>query len=176
MCLRERAQDVSVDYIDAEKGLPILFEFAVGAIDRGCPLSFVSQFPGEDEILIPPFSYLEVTGAPFSMDTDKGVVTVYPARINCNLKARTIDKIESSRRDELLAQHPYLVAEFERDVPAVKRCFRRRSPASTNYINSRRQEDANSMISARLFVPRKQPGTSCIVCAYALDRHLLFSA
>ena len=120
MCLRERAQDVSVNYIDAEKGLPILFEFAVGAIDRGCPLSFVSQFPGEDEILIPPFSYLEVTGAPFSMDTEKGVVTVYPARINCNLKARTIDQIESSRRDELLAQHPYLVAEFERDVPAVK--------------------------------------------------------
>ena len=67
MCLRERAQDVSVNYIDAEKGLPILFEFAVGAIDRGCPLSFVSQFPGEDEILIPPFSYLKVTGAPFSM-------------------------------------------------------------------------------------------------------------
>ena len=120
MCLRERAQDVSVDYIDAEKGLPILFQFDVGAIDRGCPLSFLSQFPGEDEILIPPFCFLEVTGSPFSMDTEKGVVTVYPARINCNLKARTIDQIESSRRDELLAQHPYLVAEFERDVPAVK--------------------------------------------------------
>ena len=69
-------QDVSVSYINMEKGLPILFEF--------------------------------------------DVVTVYPARINCNLKARTIDQIESSRRDELLAQHPYVVAEFERDVPAVE--------------------------------------------------------
>ena len=127
MCLRERAQDVSVNYIDAEKGLPILFEFAVGGIDRGCPLSFLSQFPGEDEILIPPFSYLEVTGAPFSMDTKKGVVTVYPARINCNLKARTIDQIESSRRDELLAQHPYLVAEFERDVPAVEEMLQKKN-------------------------------------------------
>ena len=127
MCLRERAQDVSVDYINAEKGLPILFEFEVSAIDRGCPLSFVSQFPGEDEILIPPFSYLEVTGAPFSMDTKKGVVTVYPARINCNLKARTIDEIESSRRDELLAQHPYLVAEFERDVPAVEEMLEKKN-------------------------------------------------
>lgn len=126
MCLRERAQDVSVDYIDAEKGLPILFEFDVGAIDRGCPLSFVSQFPGEDEILIPPFSYLEVTGAPFSMDTEKGVVTVYPARINCNFQARTIDQIASSRRDELLAQHPYLVAEFERDVPAVQKMLKKK--------------------------------------------------
>ena len=129
MCLRERAQDVSVDYIDAEKGLPILFEFDVGAIDRGCPLSSLSQFPGEDEILIPPFSYLEVTGAPFSMDTEKGVVTVYPARINCNLKARTIDEIASSRRDELLAQHPYLVAEFKRDVPAVKVMLGKKNPA-----------------------------------------------
>ena len=114
-----RAQDVSVSYINTEKGLPILFQFDVGAIDRGCALSFLSQFPGEDEILIPPFSFLEVTGAPFSMDTPKGVVTVYPARINCNLKARTLDQIESSRRDELLAQYPYLVAEFKRDVPAV---------------------------------------------------------
>jgi len=113
-------QDVSVSYINMEKGLPILFEFDVGAIDRGCPVSFLSQFPGEEEILMPPFSFLEVTGVPSSMDTEKGVVTVYPARINCNLKARTIDQIESSRRDELLAQHPYLVAEFERDVPAVK--------------------------------------------------------
>ena len=118
---------MSVDYIDAEKGLPILFEFEVSAIDRGCPLSFVSQFPGEDEILIPPFSYLEVTGAPFSMDTEKGVVTVYPARINCNFQARTIDQIASSRRDELLAQHPYLVAEFERDVPAVQEMLRKKS-------------------------------------------------
>ena len=137
MCLRERAQDVSVEYIDAEKGLPILFEFDVGAIDRGCPLSFLSQFPGEDEILIPPFSYLEVTGAPFSMDTEKGVVTVYPARINCNLKARTIDQIESSRRDELLAQHPYLVAEFERDVPAVKEMLEKKKPVVSGNSNSK---------------------------------------
>ena len=155
MCLRERAQDVSVEYIDAEKGLPILFEFAVGGIDRGCPLSFVSQFPGEDEILIPPFSYLEVTGAPFSMDTKKGVVTVYPARINCNLKARTIDEIASSRRDELLAQHPYLVAEFERDVPAVAEMLRKKNSVKWELDNiilpaGRRQlEDLGKTLRAK---------------------------
>ena len=97
---------MSVNYIDAEKGLPILFEFAVGGIDRGCPLSFVSQFPGEDEILIPPFSYLEVTGAPFSMDTEKGVVTVYPARINCNFQARTIDQIRVEKARRALGPAP----------------------------------------------------------------------
>ena len=117
---------MAVSYIDTEKGLPILFECTVGAIDRGCPLSFMSQFPGEDEILIPAMSFIEVTGSPFTMDTKKGPVTVYPASINCNLNSLTIDQIEARRRDELLAQHPYLVAEFDRDVPAIQELLQRK--------------------------------------------------
>ena len=54
------------------------------------------------------------------MDTDKGQqVTVYPARINCNLKGQTMEEIEERRRTDLLAQEPYLIAEFEHDVPPV---------------------------------------------------------
>ena len=42
-------------------------------------MSFLSQYPGEDEVLIPPLSYLEVVGEPFAIDTaSKGKVTVYP--------------------------------------------------------------------------------------------------
>ena len=67
--------------------LPVLFQFEVGDIDRGASLSFLSQYPNEDEILIPPLSYLEVTGEPFLEPTEKGDVWVYPARINCNLKS-----------------------------------------------------------------------------------------
>jgi len=33
-------REVAVSYIDTKKGLPILFEFDVGSIDRGAPLSF----------------------------------------------------------------------------------------------------------------------------------------
>ena len=112
-----------MSYINAGKGLPILFEFEVGAIDRGAPISFLSQFPGEDEILIPAMSFLEVTGPPFAMDTDKGSVTVYPARVNCNLKSQTIEQIEARRRTELLAQQPYLVEEFGRDYTPVYDAF-----------------------------------------------------
>ena len=113
-------KSVAVSYINTEKGLPILFEFEVGCIDRGAPLSFLSQYPGEDEILIPPLSFLEITGEPSTMDTDKGQqVTVYPARINCNLKGQTMEEIEERRRTDLLAQEPYLIAEFQRDVPPV---------------------------------------------------------
>ena len=67
--------------------LPVLFQFEVGDIDRGASLSFLSQYPNEDEILIPPLSYLEVTDEPFLEPTEKGDVWVYPARINCNLKS-----------------------------------------------------------------------------------------
>ena len=78
---------VAVSYIGG-KEMPVLFQFDVGDIDRGASLSFLSQYPNEDEVLIPPLSYLEVTGEPFFMNTDKGEVTVYPARINCNLKSQ----------------------------------------------------------------------------------------
>jgi len=56
------------------KEMPVLFQFDVGDIDRGASLSFLSQYPNEDEVLIPPLSYLEVTGELFFMNTDKGEV------------------------------------------------------------------------------------------------------
>jgi hypothetical protein len=92
-------REVAVSYIGG-KALGVLFECELGDIDRGCPLSFISQFPGEDEILIPAMSYLEITGNPYVMETSKGssvFVTVYPARINCNQKSQTIEEIEARR-------------------------------------------------------------------------------
>ena len=91
----------------------------MGSIDRGAPLSFLSQYPAEDEILIPPFSFTEITGEPYTMDVDNAQVTVYPARINCNLKGQTMEQIEERRRADLLAQEPYLKEEFLRDVGPV---------------------------------------------------------
>ena len=80
---------VAANYVGG-KEMPILFEFEVGDVDRGASLSFLSQYPNESEILIPPLSYLEVTGEPFLEPTEKGDVWVYPARINCNLKSQVL--------------------------------------------------------------------------------------
>jgi hypothetical protein len=80
---------VATSYVGG-KEMPILFEFEVGDVDRGASLSFLSQYPNESEILIPPLSYLEVTGEPFLEHTEKGDVWVYPARINCNLKSQVL--------------------------------------------------------------------------------------
>ena len=98
-----------------------MFEFVIGDIDRGASISFLSQFPGEDEILIPPLSYLEVTGEACAEFTDKGNVTIFPGRINCNMKSQTIQEIETRRHRELVAMMPYLQHDLERDVAILSR-------------------------------------------------------
>ena len=81
---------MAVSYIGG-KEMPVLFECELDDINRGCSLSVLSIYPVEDEILIPAMSYLEITGKPYVMETGKGsglFVTVYPGRINCNLKSQ----------------------------------------------------------------------------------------
>ena len=113
-----RRREVAASYI-GDKGKPVLFMFEVGDIDRGASLSFLSQYPNEEEILIPPLSYLEVIGEPFFMETDKGDVKVYRARINCNLKSQTLEEIVAHRQKEVLALLPYLDGALRRDLPHV---------------------------------------------------------
>jgi hypothetical protein len=94
--------EVAVSYIRGMK-LPILFECELDDINRGCPLSFVSQYPGEEEIIVPAMSYLELIGKPYVMETSKGsgaFVKVYPARIHCNQKSQVLPL---SRRHDLVA-------------------------------------------------------------------------
>ncbi len=43
--------------------------------------------------------------------------TVYPARINCNLKSKTIEEIKGHRQKEILAMLPYLKGALQRDMP-----------------------------------------------------------
>jgi hypothetical protein len=112
------SREVAVSYL-ASKGMPVLFQIEVGDIDRGADLAFLSQYPLEREILIPPMSYLEVVGEYFQMESDKGTVKVYPARINCNLKSQTIEEINAHRQKEVLSLLPYLGNDLCRDLPAV---------------------------------------------------------
>jgi len=94
-------REVAVSYIQG-KALPVLFECELDDINRGCPLSFLSQYPGEEEILVPAMSYLELIGKPYVMETSKdsgAFVTVYPARIHCNQKSQVL---RLSRRHDLV--------------------------------------------------------------------------
>ena len=85
------SMEVAFSYL-GEKKLPIVFRIQVGDIDRGCPVSFISQYPKEREHLMPPLSNLEAIGNAEGgselIDTGKGRVTILDARLNCNLKSK----------------------------------------------------------------------------------------
>jgi hypothetical protein len=73
----------------------------------------------QDEILIPALSYLEITGDSYVIKTSGGNVTVFPASINCNLKAQTIQEIQARRKQDVKSLLPYLTMERKRDCPTV---------------------------------------------------------
>jgi len=75
-----------------------VFEIAVGHVDIGASVSLVSQYPWEDEYLIPPLACLEVNG-PLRVElTDKGQVIMVPIKLNVNLKNRTIETFLEERK------------------------------------------------------------------------------
>jgi hypothetical protein len=91
-------RSVAVQY--AGKRIPTVFEIAVGAVDRGASLRFLSQYPGEAEILFPPMSYLEVTG-PARVEEGPGgeALRVVPLSVNANQTCGTIEQALGSRKE-----------------------------------------------------------------------------
>eukprot|EP00961_Rhodomonas_salina_P148952 2005293-Rhodomonas_salina.2 len=109
-------KEVAIAYIPEGKDMPIIFEIELGCIDRGSSLSFLSQYPHEDEITFPPLSYIETTGQPYVEVTGKGDVIVMPARINCNLKGRTVEELFARRKEEHISMRDYLGKEMFRSL------------------------------------------------------------
>ena len=88
---------VAIQY--AGTRMPTVFEIRVGAVDRGAPIKFLSQYPCEEEILFPPMSYLEVTGET-RMEAGPGGKTtrVVSLSVNANQTCGTIEEMLGLRR------------------------------------------------------------------------------
>ena len=112
-------REVAIQYSGTEKGRPTIFEIEVGQVDRGAPLRWVSQYPGEDEIVMPPLSNLEVVGDARMEDTHKGVIMVIPLRINVNLKSLTMDELQGRRKLLHISMMQNLLAEAHRDLTDI---------------------------------------------------------
>jgi len=110
---------VAIQYINAGQAVPTIFEIEVGMIDKGGSVSFLSQFPGEDEVLMPPRSNIEVTGKPHLVATEKGKVLVIPARINANLKVKTIEETQAQRKNLHMSLLGNVVREVKRDISEI---------------------------------------------------------
>jgi len=100
----------AMGYIDFERGMPQLYEMQLGQIDRGSDVSWISYFPQEAEMLLPPLCSLEANGDPRYEDVEQTVmegtqevkrtlkVMVWPVRVNVNLKGKTLDEHKAMRK------------------------------------------------------------------------------
>ncbi len=101
-------REVAVQYSGMDKQRGVVFEIAVGRVDIGANLSWVSQYPGEEEYLFPPLTFLEVVGEP----RVEGEIVVFPLRANINLKCLTLEQLEERRKGLHLATARNLVEEL----------------------------------------------------------------
>ena len=67
----------------------MLFHIKMGMIDRGASVSFLSQFPAENEILFAPLTGIEVVSRPWV----EGTTVVVDVRLNCNFHDRTLEEV-----------------------------------------------------------------------------------
>ena len=105
-------RNVAIQYTKGKDGtyqLPTIFEIEVGQVDRGASLSWVSQYPGEQEVLMPPLSNLEVIDEP-RMDAE---IMVIRLRINVNNKSLTIGQLEARRQQLHVTMMRNLAAEVQ---------------------------------------------------------------
>ena len=86
---------VVIDIEQAQVAAHKLFDDAL----LSASLSFLSQYPGEEEILFPPMSYLEVTGATRLETEPSGLsIRVVSLSVNANQTCGTIEEILASRQ------------------------------------------------------------------------------
>merc|ERR1719247_2903179 len=74
-----------------------IFEMQMGMVDRGADLTWLSQYPHEREVLLPPLTGIEALG------TDvEGSMLIIHSRLSLNLAAHTLEQVLSRRRKMLL--------------------------------------------------------------------------
>ena len=83
----DRAQAVSY----AQGSASTIFEMQMGMVDRGADLSWLSQYPHEKEVLLPPLTGIEA----LTSDVE-GSILVINSRLSLNLAAQTLEQVPPS--------------------------------------------------------------------------------
>lgn len=90
-------REIALQYSGKSDFRPTVFEIDVGQVDRGASVNWLSQYPREEEVLMPPLSNLEVVGAPRMEMVDGVEVMIVPLRVNVNIKSLTMDELIGRR-------------------------------------------------------------------------------
>ena len=100
-------RDVAISYASTSN-IPVVFQMQMGMIDRGAELTWLSQYPHEEEILFAPLTGLEVQGTSVSDD-----ILVVDVRVSINLQALTIEQVVSKMQTSHLQLITMLEDEFK---------------------------------------------------------------
>ena len=88
-----RDRDKAMDYAKHGGGVALLFEMELGMINRGADISWLSQYPHEVEVLLPPLTGIELRGSRI-----EGAVVIYEAVLTFNPNAKTLEQVIAKMR------------------------------------------------------------------------------
>lgn len=97
---------VAMSYASGDRG-GFVFEIQQGMIDRGAEISFLSQYPHEQEILFAPLTGLEVLSTRVM-----GAVMIVSVKLSVNLTSLTMEQVIGKRKKMLSDMVPGLVRDL----------------------------------------------------------------
>ena len=93
-----------------------IISMELSSVDRGADVSFCSQYPREKEVLFSPCTFLQQSGPQELKVTNSGVLSMFPVRINVNLRSGTLDDIESRKRKMHVSAFKFMIGEIREDL------------------------------------------------------------
>lgn len=113
-----------------------------------------------------------MNGDPYLEQTDKGDVMMIPARVNCNLKSRTLEEIVSRRRHELLSMRESLSQELDRNLQ-VMRFVALILLTIMGTINNTTTSQGTTIKFPGTIIKRKSQINSIIIFEFTCDLHAI---
>ena len=94
-------RSVAVQYSGVRDNKPkaSIMEIHPTSVDRGADISEFSQYPGEKEFLVVPYSFVQGDGRQRTEITEGGgVLTVISVSVNINLKTETLEQLKGKKK------------------------------------------------------------------------------
>jgi hypothetical protein len=94
------SEEVARKHSGVNEGLEAtIFRLELGKTSLGADITWLSQFPGEKEMLFAPRTHLQIVGKPVRSDDGISVVTLWPTAFQ---KIRTVEEVEKARREDMM--------------------------------------------------------------------------
>ena len=108
-----RKRETAIFYAKADKAevASTVLEAQMGMVDRGANIDFLSQFPGEGEILYGPLMGMEVR----STRVERSTLVIVVA-MSVNQKSLTLEEVVSKRRKVVMDMDANVLADFTRSL------------------------------------------------------------